>query len=173
MRAEDKPLFVAGWERFGEESRYRRFMGRKRRLTVDELACFTELDHVDHEAVGALDPRGGEGLGVARYVRLPNRPDVAEVAVAVIDAWQGRGLGRVLLRRLTARAAENRIRKFTASLFADNKAMLSLFQRLGEVPVIRGEGRTWRSMSSCRSPTPTTCTSRCARPRRGTSAGRS
>ena len=45
----------------------------------------------------------------------------------------------MLLRRLTARAAENRIHKFTASLFIDNKAMLSLFERLGEVRVIGGE----------------------------------
>jgi RimJ/RimL family protein N-acetyltransferase len=141
VRPEDKDLFVRGWERFGEESRYKRFMGHKRRLTMDELVRFTELDHVDHEAVGALDARGREGLGVARYLRLPNRPDVAEVAVAVIDAWQGRGLGRVLLRRLTARAAENRIHKFTASLFIDNKAMLSLFKRLGDVRVIGGEGQ--------------------------------
>lgn len=142
VRAEDKPLFVAGWERFGEESRYKRFMGHKRRLTMEELVRFTELDHIDHEAIGALDSRTREGLGVARYLRLPDRPDVAEVAVAVIDAWQGRGLGRMLLRRLTARAAENRIHKFTASVFTDNEAMLALFRRLGEVHVRGMEGRT-------------------------------
>jgi RimJ/RimL family protein N-acetyltransferase len=140
VRPEDKPLFVAGWGRLGEESRYKRFMGHKRRLTMDELVRFTEVDHVDHEAIGALDPRTNEGLGVARYLRLPQRPDVAEVAVAVVDAWQGRGLGGVLLRRLTARAAEHRIHKFTASLFVDNRAMLALFERLGEVRVIGGEG---------------------------------
>jgi RimJ/RimL family protein N-acetyltransferase len=140
VRPEDKPLFIAGWERLGEESRYKRFMGHKRRLTMDELVQFTEVDHVDHEAFGALDPRTKEGVGVARYMRLPKRPEVAEVAVAVIDAWQGRGLGGVLLRRLTARAAEYRIHKFTASLFIDNRAMLALFERLGEVRVIGGEG---------------------------------
>lgn len=141
VRPEDKPLFVAGWERFGEESRFKRFIGHKRRLTMDELVRFMEIDHVDQEAIGALDARAREGVGVARYLRLAERPDVAEVAVAVIDAWQGRGLGRVLLRRLTARAAEHRIHKFTASLFIDNRAMLALFERLGEVRVIGGEGR--------------------------------
>jgi RimJ/RimL family protein N-acetyltransferase len=141
VRAEDKPLFVAGWERFGRQSRDKRFMGHKRRLTMDEFIRFTELDHVDHEAVGALDARAREGLGVARYLRLPERPDVAEVAVAVIDAWQGRGLGRLLLRRLTARAAENRIHRFTASLFTDKEAMLALFRRLGDVQVRGSEGR--------------------------------
>src|SRR5687768_7659943 len=83
VRAEDKPLFAQGWQRFGEESRYRRFMGAKRRLSTRELSFFTELDHVDHEALGALDPSSGEGLGVARYVRDPDRPDAAEAAVSV------------------------------------------------------------------------------------------
>ena len=51
--------------------------------------------------------------------------------MTVVDAWQGRGLGGKLLRRLTARANENPIRAFSASLFAYNDAMLTLFERLG------------------------------------------
>src|SRR3954471_13323857 len=78
VRPEDKPLFMAGWEHFGEESRYRRFMGYKSRLTTRERDFFTALDHVDHEAIGATALRTGEGLGVARYMRLTGRPDAAE-----------------------------------------------------------------------------------------------
>jgi len=59
----------------------------------------------------------------------------AEAAVAVIDAWQGRGLGGVLLRRLCAHATTHRVTTFTASLFTDNHAMLRAFQRLGKVQV--------------------------------------
>jgi GNAT superfamily N-acetyltransferase len=135
VRPEDKPLFVAGWERLGEESRYRRFMGHKTRLTVRELDFFTDLDHVDHEAIGATALRTGEGLGVARYMRREGRPDTAEAAVAVIDAWQGRGLGGVLLRRLCRRAQANGIRTFTATLLTGNRSMLHLFERLGSVVV--------------------------------------
>jgi GNAT superfamily N-acetyltransferase len=133
VRPDDKPLFVAGWEHFGEESRYRRFMGYKAALSPRELEFFTELDHIDHEALGAIDPRSGEGLGVARYMRNPDRPESAEAAVAVIDAWQGRGLGGVLLRRLCRRAAGNGVRTFTASLLTGNRSMLALFERLGAV----------------------------------------
>jgi GNAT superfamily N-acetyltransferase len=133
VRPEDKPLFARGWERFGDESRYRRFMGAKRRLSTRELAFFTELDHVDHEALGALDPASGEGLGVARYMRNAERPDAAEAAVSVIDAVQGCGLGRLLLTRLTQRAADNGIRVFTASLLTSNHSMLRLFEKLGTV----------------------------------------
>jgi GNAT superfamily N-acetyltransferase len=135
VRPEDRPLFLAGWERFGEESRYRRFMGHKARLTARDLDFFTDLDHVDHEAIGATLLRGGAGLGVARYMRLEGRPDVAEAAVAVIDAWQGRGLGGVLLRRLCRRATANGIRAFSASLLTGNRGMLHLFERLGTVSV--------------------------------------
>src|SRR4051794_8905013 len=120
VRPEDKPLFAAGWERFGDESRYRRFMGHKAALTNRDLEFFTELDHVDHEALGAIEPRTGEGLGVARYMRNPGRPETAEAAVAVIDSWQGRGLGGVLVRRLCRRASANGIHTFTASLLTGN-----------------------------------------------------
>ena len=141
--AEDKPLFVAGFERFSEESRYRRFMSHKKRLTAAELAFFTELDHHEHEALGAIDPRTGEGLGVARYIRDPRDPSAAEAAVAVVDGWQGRGLGRALLDRLARRAVEEGVTHFTASLFTDNRDMLRLFQRLGEVEVTGRGGDTW------------------------------
>jgi GNAT superfamily N-acetyltransferase len=140
VQPEDKPLFVAGFERLGPESRYRRFMGLKQRLSPDELQFFTEIDHDDHDAVGAIDPETGEGLGVARALRLPGRPRVAEAAVAVIDEWQGRGLGGVLLNELTARARERGITCFTASLFTENRSMLHLFQRLGPVHVRDQEG---------------------------------
>jgi GNAT superfamily N-acetyltransferase len=140
VRPEDKPLFARGWERFGEESRYRRFMGVKARLSTAELSFFTEIDHIDHEAIGALDPDSGEGLGVARSVREADRPHTADAAVSVIDAWQGRGLGGLLLRRLCHRAAQNGIRIFTAELLTSNHTMLHLFEKLGTVRVTGREG---------------------------------
>ena len=140
VRPEDKPLFVRGWERFGEESRYRRFMGVKPRLSTDELSFFTEIDHVDHEAIGALGTDSGEGLGVARYVRSADRPHAAEAAVSVIDAVQGRGLGGILLRRLCHRASQNGIRVFTAGLLTTNHSMLHLFEKLGTVHVTSHDG---------------------------------
>lgn len=132
---DDKALLAAAWEAFGERSRYRRFMMPKHHLSVHDLEYLTDVDHVDHEAIGAVDPRTGAGLGVARYVRDPERPDAAEAAVAVIDEWQGRGLGGLLLRRLTDRAIANGIATFTASLLTENRSMLHLFERLGRVHV--------------------------------------
>jgi GNAT superfamily N-acetyltransferase len=79
-------------------------------------------------------------VGVARFVREPGRPEVAEAAVTVVDAWQGRGLGRVLLSRLAGRAREEGVREFTATLLTDNRAMLSLFRELGALRVVRRNG---------------------------------
>ena len=115
-------------------------MGVKGKLSTSELSFFTEIDHVDHEAIGALDPDSGEGLGVARYVRDRDRPHAAEAAVSVIDAMQGRGLGGLLLRRLCHRAAQNGIRVFTAGLLASNHSMLHLFEKLGSVHVTDRDG---------------------------------
>ena len=140
VRPEDKPRFVAGFSRLSRETVHRRFLQPRPGLTVDELAFFTEIDHVDHEAIGALDAVEREGVGVARYIRDHERPHVAEAAITVVDTWQRRGLGGKLLRRLTARARENRISVFSAALFADNDAMLTLFAKLGEVTVTRRDG---------------------------------
>jgi GNAT superfamily N-acetyltransferase len=137
---EDKPLFIAGWAKFGELSRLRRFMGIKERLTLEDLEFFTNLDHDDHEALGAIDAATGDGLGVARYVRDPAHRDSAEAAVSVIDSMQGHGLGGVLLDRLTAKAREHGIDHFTAELRADNRAMLRLFEHLGRTDVHRDAG---------------------------------
>ena len=142
VEPEDVPLFVAGWEGFGDESRYRRFMVPKNHLSTQELEYFTHVDHVDHEALGAIEPRTGAGLGVARYVRDRDRPDTAEAAVAVIDDWQGRGVGGVLLRRLSRRAQANGITTFTATLLTENRSMLRLFERLGRVHVRGRDGAT-------------------------------
>jgi GNAT superfamily N-acetyltransferase len=140
VRPEDKPLFVAAWARLSGESVYKRFLQPRHPLSVDELAFFTEIDHVDHEAIGAI--AGDQGVGVARYVRWSDRPHAAEAAVTVVDEWQGRGLGGKLLRRLCARAAENGVRVFTAHLLAGNEAMLTLLAQLGTVTPTRRDGPT-------------------------------
>jgi GNAT superfamily N-acetyltransferase len=131
VRADDRPLFVSGFSRLGPESRYRRFLFHKKLLRDDELDFLTQLDHRDHEAIGAIDEATGCGVGVARMVREGDGRSSAEAAVAVVDDWQGRGLGGLLLDRLTARARELGVERFTATLFTDSRSMMALFERLG------------------------------------------
>src|SRR3954465_6030349 len=131
VRPEDRDLFTAGFQRMSGESRYRRFMSHKKKLSEQELDFFTRLDHDLHEAICAIDEVTGEGAGVARMHRRADDPRVAEAAVTVVDDWQGKGLGGLLLERLTARARELGVKHFEASLFTTNKAMLRLFEKLG------------------------------------------
>jgi GNAT superfamily N-acetyltransferase len=141
---DDKPLLLAGFAAMTDESRYQRFMTPKRRLTTAELAYFTEVDHFDHEALGAIDPATGNGIGIARFVRERRGGPTAEAAVAVVDAWHGRGLGWALLERLAARAVEVGVREFSASLLTTNRAMLALFGRLGRMDIRHDAGTTVR-----------------------------
>jgi len=138
IEPDDKPHVLQAFGRLGEGSRYRRFLTYKKELSVAELVSLTEVDHHDHEALAAIDPETGEGVGIARYVRDPDRPVAAEAAVTVVDDWQGRGVGAALLGRLADRARQEGVREFTATLLSENRAMRTLFERLGVLRVVRG-----------------------------------
>jgi GNAT superfamily N-acetyltransferase len=97
VRGTDAALLADGFARLSERSRRFRFLGRKTTLTEADLRYFTNVDHHDHEALGALDHVRGGGVGIARYVRDRENPAAAEIAVTVVDDWQGRGLGTELL----------------------------------------------------------------------------
>jgi RimJ/RimL family protein N-acetyltransferase len=140
VRSADAQLLADGFARLSPESRRLRFLRRKDALSAAELRYFTDVDHHDHEALGALDHAGGRGVGVARYVRDADDPHAAEIAVTVVDDWQGRGLGTALLAQLSGRARAEGIRRFTALVSADNAAMTTLLRRLCAGPVRREYG---------------------------------
>ena len=137
LRHDDGPGLAEAFEQLSETSRYRRFFVAKPHLSEQSLVYFTDVDHHDHEALVAVAPDSGQLAGVARFIRDPREPDQAEVAVTVIDSWQRRGLGTILLRELARRAAEEGIRQFTAQILADNRPMLTLAQRLGHAETTR------------------------------------
>jgi len=136
----DAPLLADGFTRLSARSRQMRFLTRKKELTPAELRYFTDIDHHDHEALGALDHAGGRGVGIARYVRDADDPHAAEIAVTVVDDWQGRGLGTELLTQLTGRARSEGIRRFTALVSADNAAMAALLRNMNAELAGRGPG---------------------------------
>jgi RimJ/RimL family protein N-acetyltransferase len=140
IRASDKERLLDGFHRMSPESRYRRFFSPIDDLGNSQLRYLTEVDHHTHEALAALDAADGEPLGVARYVRAKDDPRVAEVAVAVVDEWQGRGLGTELLSELAVRAREEGIEHFSAFVLQENRPMLELLEELGDVHVVRRDG---------------------------------
>ena len=140
VRSTDAPLLADGFGRLSAPSRQMRFLGVKKELSAAELRYFTDVDHHDHEALGALDLAGGHGVGIARYVRDADDPQAAEIAVTIVDDWQGRGLGTELLAQLSDRARQEGIRRFTALADAGNVAVAALLGNAGARLVRRGRG---------------------------------
>lgn len=129
----DKGLLAAAFDHLSEESRYRRFLHPVKHLSPRDLAYFTEVDHHDHEALIALDANDQEAVGVARYIRSQAEPGEAEFAIAVVDEWQGRGLGTELLVRLMRRARAAGLRRFSALMLSDNREVLELVEHVAPV----------------------------------------
>jgi GNAT superfamily N-acetyltransferase len=136
VRPSDYELLREGFADLSQQSRYQRFLAPMERLPDSMVRYLTEVDHHDHEAIVALDPVSGRGIGVARFVRLRDRPGVAEAAVTVIDDWQGRGVGTLLLEALALRAREEGIETFTAIMLAANHEILEVLEHLARVRVI-------------------------------------
>jgi GNAT superfamily N-acetyltransferase len=140
VRPSDKRLLVRALARLSPESQYRRFLTPKAKLTAAELRYLTELDGVRHLAIGAvrLDARGRErdGLGVARYVTLPDAASTAEAAVTIVDDAQGQGLGRLLLRHLARAALDHGVTHFRATVLATNLPMRRLLEDVAQGSIL-------------------------------------
>lgn len=132
----DRGRFLTGMQQASAESVYRRFMTPLPRLSDSQIRYLLEIDHRDHEALLAVDEAEGEAVGVGRFVRLPDQPEVAEVAMIVIDSWHGLGLGKALGRLLAERALEVGIKRFEARLLAENYAIMAVLEALGEPKVV-------------------------------------
>ena len=130
---DDKLLLVDAFERLSDDSRYRRYFSHVHELAPEMLAYLTEVDHVDHEAIIAIELSSGEALGVARFIRRHDDAEEAEIAFAVIDDWQGRGLGRALLTELARRARRVGVHRFTAVVLYDNDRAIQLLNGISEV----------------------------------------
>jgi GNAT superfamily N-acetyltransferase len=134
--AGDKAALTSALQQSSGEAIYRRFLGPRGPLTGAELRYLTEVDHHDHEALLAIDPDSGQSVGVARYVRDRERRDGAEIAFAVLESWQGRGVGKALMHALADRAREEGITRFTALMLAHNRPMRQLLADLGPTRVL-------------------------------------
>jgi len=142
VRSADAPLLAEGFERLSAKSRLTRFLSPKKQLSARELRYFTDIDHHDHEALGAISIEDGRGVGIARYVRDTDDPQAAEIAVTIVDEWQGRGLGTLLLTQLSKRARQEGISRFNALVADGNEPVLRLLRRTSSelVPVRRELG---------------------------------
>lgn len=131
VRPDDKAALLEGLKRMSPESRYLRFFSARDNLTPSELAYLTEIDQERHFALAVgTEGESPVGYGVGRFVCDRDDPTRAEVAVAVVDDAQGKGLGRMLFERLVVAARERGVREFHLEILAENDAMLGLLRSL-------------------------------------------
>jgi GNAT superfamily N-acetyltransferase len=140
--SEDKVEVVHAFERLSLQSRYHRFFCPLRELSPSLLAYLTDIDYVDHFAYGAFAIAQPEStlIGVARYIRLADEPQSAEVAIAVIDDYHRRGLGKQLLCALARAAIDNGIGRFLGNSLWENRPMLELLRRAKAQITSEGSG---------------------------------
>lgn len=131
---DDREELVLGFEHLSPESRYLRFFAPLAQLPASLVDRMLDTDDCNHIAIGAELPHsdGAHGLlGVARFIRLADEPDSAELAVAVADEFQRRGLGTLLLRELLRVASGVGVRRFRAHILPENHAVRELLRSLG------------------------------------------
>jgi RimJ/RimL family protein N-acetyltransferase len=130
IRAQDAESFARAYTRLSNLSRQRRYLSLASALRPAEVRYLTAVDHHDHVALVALD-HTREILGCARYIRIPGRPGLAEMAIEVIDDWQRRGLGRLLLDALSRHARDAGVTRFVAVVSMENVPMQRILARAG------------------------------------------
>jgi protein lysine acetyltransferase len=122
IAADDKDKLARGLRQLSDESIRKRFLASKPRFTSTELRYLTEVDGLHHIAlVAVLEDDPDQLVAVARCVRLPDRPETAEMAIVVGDPWQNQGLGRALATALADAALAVGIRRFAATMLGDNE----------------------------------------------------
>ena len=126
----DRDAFSAWFGRLSDESRRKRFLGPKPKLSARELTYLTDVDHVNHTALVAVDATGTL-IGEARYATSQPGDRTADFAVTVADEWQGRGVGGRLAARLIEAARANGLTRLTAITLWENGAAIALLHRLG------------------------------------------
>ena len=131
LEPSDRDGVAALFKRLSPESRRRRFLGPKPELSARELTYLTVVDHRWHEALAAVDTSDGSIVAVARYAGHASRPAAADVAFAVVDELQRRGIGTALARCLSGRARVNGFAVLTASTLWENRPARALLRRLG------------------------------------------
>lgn len=132
LRREDREDLIRAVGHFSAQSLYRRFFTLKRGFTEQEVDYFLDVDFIRHVAlVATLNEKGQQSIivGGARYILT--QPGRAEVAFAVMDAYQGQGIGRALMRHLSRIARAAGLEELEAEVLPENLAMLKVFQGCG------------------------------------------
>lgn len=135
---QDRQALHDGYEELSMETRNHRFLASVPHLTDSMLDHLVDdVDGIDHVALALVvidDDNIGTPVGVARMIRYDDRPTDADLAVTVVDAWQGHGVATTLLAELV-RERPVGVSRVVTTVAADNTASLAMLRRLGETTV--------------------------------------
>jgi GNAT superfamily N-acetyltransferase len=131
LRPDDRADLIAAVGRSSAQSLYRRFFAVKRDFAEPEIEFFLNVDFVDHVAlVAVVDESGRPAIAHGgRYIVV--EPGKAEVAFAVVDPYQGQGIGAALMHHLAAIARGAGLKELMAEVLPENVPMLKVFERSG------------------------------------------
>jgi acyl-CoA hydrolase/GNAT superfamily N-acetyltransferase len=129
IRPDDESMMREMFYSFSERTRYLRFHGMPKSFPHAQLQVFCNVDYDEEMGLIALvgEPENEDVVAVGRYLREPNR-DRAEVAFAVRDDWQNKGLGTALFGKLVEIGRERGIDEFWAEVLAENIPMIRVFR---------------------------------------------
>jgi acetyltransferase len=132
IQPEDRDIERAFVRGLSHSSKYLRFFSAIKELAPEMLDRFTQVDYPQEMAfIATIQVEGKElEIGVARYMPGSSE-DSAEFAIVVADDWQGRGIGRELLRHLFAVAEESGFARMEGIVMSANENMLRLCRDLG------------------------------------------
>ena len=155
VRQGDRETIQNGMSALSSQSRRFRFFTPISKLSDAQLRYFTEVDQHNHIAWIALahDAPEHPGIGIARFIRIQDQPAIAEFGVVVIDSYQSRGLGTILLALLYRMASIKDIEILRSFILAENTVMSGWLGRLGAVglyenAIIRMDLTVSRNLSS-------------------------
>jgi ribosomal protein S18 acetylase RimI-like enzyme len=137
LRREDEADMLAALGKISAQSLQRRFFAMKRHFSDKERAFFMDIDFKNHVAIVALAEEAGRKMvvGGGRYIVF--EPGRAEMAFVVIDNWQGRGVGSIMMRHLVKIARDAGLQELTAEVLPENAAMIKVFGKFGFSPASR------------------------------------
>ena len=155
LQPEDRADLLRGFGKLSIGSRRFRFLMPIHKLSRYQLSALMEVDQKNHVAVGVKDigRLDKPGIAIGRFVRVAEKSGTAEFAITVIDEYQNRGLGTLLLELLIRAAQERGIEVLQGFLLDDNLAMIRLLGRFGAV-IKREAGNVLQADLQVEPPTP-------------------